>query len=83
MIEREDEIMADRGILVEDLVRLHGITLNIQASTGGRSHREPQEIIQSRRVENTRIHVERAIGRIKEFRILTHVQSTYILPYST
>ena len=73
--------MADRGFLIEDLVRPHGITLNIPACTGGRSHLEPQEVIQSRRVASTRIHVERAIGRIKEFKILTHVQSTYVLPY--
>ena len=73
--------MADKGFLIEDLVNPHGIRLNIAACTRGRSDLEPHEVVQSRRIACTRIHVERAIGRIKEFKILTHVQSTYILPY--
>ena len=81
MMERGDEVMADRGFLIEDLVRPYGIRLNIPACTGGRSHLEPCEVTQSRRVASTRIHVERAIGRIKEFKILTHVHSTYVLPH--
>ena len=109
-MERGDEIMADKGFLIEDLVRPRGIWLNIPAFTGGRqgrcmyppfpksggicppipppriyvlggrSHLEPQEVMESR-IASTRIHVERAIGRIKEFKILTHVQSTHTLPY--
>ena len=81
LMERGDEIMGDRGFLIEDLIRPYGIRLNIPACTGGRSHLEPCEVAQSRRVASTRIHVERAIGRIKEFKILTHVHSTYILPH--
>ena len=81
ILEKGDQIMADQSFLIVDLVRSHSITLNIPVCTGGRSHLELQEVIQSRRVASTRIHVERAIGRIKEFKILTHVQSTYILPY--
>ena len=81
MMERGDEVMADRGFLIEDLVRPYGIRLNIPACTCGRSHLEPCEATQSRRVASTRIRVERTIGRIKEFKILTHVHSTYVLPH--
>ena len=70
MMERGDEVMADRGFLIEDLVRPYGIRLNIPACTCGRSHLEPCEATQSRRVASTRIRVERTIGRIKEFKIL-------------
>ena len=70
--------MADRGFLIEDVLRPYGNHLNIPACTGGRNHLEPCEVTQSRRVASTRIHVERAIGRIKEFKILTHVQSTHV-----
>ena len=36
MMERGDEVMADRGFLIEDLVRPYGIRLNIPACTGGK-----------------------------------------------
>ena len=40
--------MADRGFLIEDLVRPYDICLNIPACTGGRSHLEPCEVTQCR-----------------------------------
>lgn len=81
LLQNGDELMAYRGFNIEDLNKPRGIKLNIPAFTNGRDQLEPHEVTQSRRISNTRIHVERAIGRVKEFKILTHVLTTFTLPY--
>ena len=81
LMEPGDMIMADRGFLIEDLAKIHGINVNVPPFTGGRGQLEPTEVIAGRRIANTRIHIERAIGRIKEFKILTKIQAHHIIPY--
>lgn len=65
-----DEIMADRGFTIgEDLCALR-VKLNIPAFMQGRSQLSEEEVIDSRRIAAERIHVERAIMRMKSYRIL-------------
>eukprot|EP00733_Pompholyxophrys_punicea_P002148 Pompholyxophrys_punicea_v1_NODE_1478_length_693_cov_2.564263.p1 type:complete len:114 gc:universal NODE_1478_length_693_cov_2.564263:204-545(+) len=47
-----------------------GCSLAIPAFLDGRSQLSNSEITEMRRIANLRIHVERAIGRLKRFRIL-------------
>eukprot|EP00794_Sanderia_malayensis_P012557 gene12557-13843_t len=42
---------------------------------------DPFEVAKSRKIANTRIHVERAIGRVKEYKITDEINTTHILPY--
>lgn len=59
-------IMADRGFTVKDMLRELNIELNIPP---GRQQLPYQEIEEGRKIASLRIHVERAIGRIKTFEI--------------
>ena len=64
--------MADRGFTVKDIMDIRGIGLNIPPHKHTPQLSE-DELIMTRRIANLRIHVERAIGRIKNFRILSDI----------
>ena len=63
-------IMADRGLSIKDMLKDIGIELNIPPFMEGRAQLPVEEIQEGRRIASVRIHVERAIGRIKNFAIL-------------
>ena len=56
--------MAYRGFTIADMLDLRGVTLNIPP-TKVKDQLTPSELTTTRRIANLRIHVERAIGRIK------------------
>ena len=72
-----DLILADRGFDIADDLTMVGASLAIPPFTKGKPQLSQREIEFSRQLSNVRIHVERAIGRIKNYKIL---QST--LPIS-
>ena len=63
-------IMADRGFTIKDMLKDIGIELNIPPFMEGRTQLPTSEIQEGRRIASVRIHVERAIGRLKNFTIL-------------
>ncbi|XP_028410619.1 uncharacterized protein LOC114533309 [Dendronephthya gigantea] len=66
-----DEIMADRGFDIDDVLSVPGVKVIIPDFKG--KDRSQMRAVESRRSENiavARIHVERAIQRIKIYRIL-------------
>ena len=65
-------IMADRGFTIKDLLKEIGVELNIPPFMEGRDQLPSEEVKQGRQIASVRIHVERAIGRIKTFSILKH-----------
>lgn len=66
------EVMADRGFLIEDDLASRNIRLHIPSFLGrDRVQLSAGEVTQTRRIAEARIHVERAIRRIKEFKILS------------
>ena len=65
-----DEIMADRGFTIQDLLFPRKVKLNIPAFTKGRDQLTEREVTVTRRIASVRIHVERAIRRLKVFKIL-------------
>ncbi|CAC5362065.1 unnamed protein product [Mytilus coruscus] len=69
MLEFGDEIMADRGFTISDLLALKGATLAIPPFANGRQL-SSRAVTRTRRIANARIHVERAIGDIKSFQLL-------------
>jgi len=71
-IEHGDDVMADRGFLIRDLLALRGATLNIPPFAHGKQL-AAQATTKTRRIARARIHVERAIGRLKQFVILQGV----------
>ena len=63
-------IMADRGFTIKNELAKIGIELNIPPFMEGCQQLPPEEVQRGRTISSLRIHVERAIGRMKTFRIL-------------
>ncbi|KAK3106441.1 hypothetical protein FSP39_020167 [Pinctada imbricata] len=74
-VEEGDDIMADRGFTIRDLLTDKRATLNIppftrKCSWGKNKRLNVSEIKQTRKIAKLRIHVERAIQRLKLFKLL-------------
>ena len=64
-LEPTDEVMADRGFLIEEEVALRRAKLIIPAFTKGKQQLSQKEVEFTRQIANVRIHVERIIGLLK------------------
>ena len=71
LLDPGDSIMADRGFNIQDDLTPLGVRLNIPPFLKGKSQLEENELIETRRIASLRIHVERAMERIKNYHILT------------
>ena len=69
-LEHGDLVLADRGFDIADDLALHGASLVIPPFTKGKKQLSQREVETSRALSSVRIHVERAIGRLKHFKIL-------------
>lgn len=67
-----DSVMADKGFQIQDILPL-GVTLNIPPFLGGDSQMSVEDVVQTQQIASLRIHVERAINKIKNFRIWQRV----------
>ena len=67
-----DLILADRRFDITEDLALHGSTLAIPPFTKGKKQLSQREVETARELSRVRIHIERAIGRIKHYRILQH-----------
>ena len=72
-LQRDESIMADRGFDIGDDCASRQIGLNIPPFWYCRGQLSANEVISTRRIASLRIHVERAIGQVKQFRILDSV----------
>ncbi|XP_049514035.1 uncharacterized protein LOC125941127 [Dermacentor silvarum] len=64
-----DVVMADRGFALTDEMQIQGVRLNTPAFTKGKPQLTNKEVTSTRRIASIRIHVERAINRLKTYRI--------------
>ena len=71
-LEPGDSVMADKGFTIADILEPIGVSLNIPPRKLQDQFEEP-ELIQTRRIASIRIHVERAIGQLKSYRILNSI----------
>ena len=77
LLEEGDAVMADRGFNILDLLHSKGVTLNIPPKlTDSSGQLLEDDRVKTRRIASVRIHVERAIGRIKIFKILESIPNT-------
>ena len=65
--------MVDRGFDLRELLEARKATLNIPPFLGQRQQLTSQEAEETRRITELRIHVGRAIGRVKQFLIFNGV----------
>ena len=61
--------MADKGFTRADLTEQRGVILNIPPKKHDDQFTET-ELLTTRRIASLRIHIERAIGKIKNLKIL-------------
>ena len=66
-------VMADRGFTIKETLSKIGVDLNLPPFMEGRGQLPVDEMQCGRSIAALRIHVERAIGRIKQHKILTGV----------
>ena len=65
-----DEVMADRGFQIQEDLLHYYCKLSVPPGTRVKSQMTTEECKKTKEVANLRIHVERAINRIKECTIL-------------
>ena len=65
--------MADRGFTIKSDLLLRHAKLYIPPPSSGVEQQTRENIMITKRIANARIHVERAIGRMKTFEILKSV----------
>lgn len=73
LCEEGDAIMADKGFVISDLTTPKGIELIIPPFKRKKQQFTKKEVSQTKDIANLRIHVEREMERIKNFRILQGV----------
>ena len=69
-VDPGDQIMADRGFLIREEVMMRRAELVIPPAAKGAQQMSAGDVKATKEIANLRIHVERAIQRLKTFRIL-------------
>lgn len=74
--------MADRGFKIQDLLAPRKVYLNIPPFMRSKDLLNPDEEDETREITSVRIHVERAIERVKNCNILkTDITKFYVRRY--
>lgn len=73
LCEAGDAIMADKGFTIADLTTPKGVTLIIPPFKRKKKQMPKRDVKKTKDIANARIHVEREMERIKNFRILQGV----------
>ncbi|XDV43509.1 hypothetical protein PO909_011982 [Leuciscus waleckii] len=74
-----DEVMADRGFLIRDLLYERQVNLIIP-HFANQTQLTEEKVTCSRRIANVRIHVERAIRRLKVYKVLSQTLPITLMP---
>ena len=74
-----DEVMADRGFQIQEELMMKFCKLTVPPGARVKSQMTTAEVKKTKEIANLRIHVERAINRIKTFRILKTVMPITML----
>jgi hypothetical protein len=80
MFEKGDQIMADRGFVVQDLMCSQQVQVNMPSFLKGLHQLPAETVIKDRRIASKRIEVERVIGLAKTFKILTKPLHSHYVP---
>ena len=73
-VSEDHEIMSDRGFSIQDLCAIKGVSLNRPKQKDSITGKFTQgEIHKHFDITSTRIHVERFIGRVRNWRILNNI----------
>ncbi|XP_033764275.1 uncharacterized protein LOC117345315 [Pecten maximus] len=81
LISYNDVVLADRGFLISEELVSRGATLVIPAFTRGLVQLSQKDIERTRTIARVRIHVERAIGRLKTFKVISGPMPMSLVPH--
>ena len=81
LLERDDEVMGDRGFRIKEQLILHFCSLEVRPGARIKCQMTSVEVKKPKDVVNLRIHVERVINQIKSFRILKNTQPVSLLQH--
>ncbi|XP_019626645.1 PREDICTED: uncharacterized protein LOC109471736 [Branchiostoma belcheri] len=81
-VEPHDNIMADRGFNIQEDLLFRQASLTIPPGARGKSQMSRGDVERTKRIANVRIHVERAIQRVKTFRILKNELPISMIPHA-
>ena len=79
-VDPTDQVMADRGFTIKEDLLMRGAELYIPPAARGTEQFDKCSAKKTKQVANLRIHVERAINRIKNFHILKNVLPISLVP---
>ena len=82
LLDSSDNVMVDRGFDIRDILPA-GVTLNMPPFLAGRDQLTAAETEETMTIASVRIHVERAIGRIKTYHILDGCLPNTLSPCAT
>ena len=80
--EYGDLVLADRGFLIEEELASRGARLTIPSSRKGKNQLSMRQVEMSRRLARVRIHVERMMERIKNFKLLAGILPLSLVPHA-
>jgi len=72
--------LADRGFTVKEYLQQYGVDINIPPFLGKRAKFTAPEELEAKRIARVRIHVERAIERLRKFLIIKHILKSSLRP---
>ena len=83
LLEPGDQVMADRGFTISQELAINGAHLVMPPFVAGRKQFPGYVVTRARQISSLRIHVERAIGRIKKYAILKNTMPASIMPLAS
>lgn len=81
--EEGTTILADRGFEISDILEKRNVALNIPPFLRGKKQLSESEVMETRRIANRRIHVERLIGLSKINKILRDPMPSHLWPMAS
>ncbi|XP_034026345.1 mitochondrial import inner membrane translocase subunit Tim21 isoform X2 [Thalassophryne amazonica] len=80
LLDPGDEILADRGFIINGELLMHHAKLHILPPSLSIDQQTTADVAKTRKIANARIHVKRAIGRMKWFAILRNTVPITFVP---
>ncbi|XP_025085564.1 uncharacterized protein LOC112558989 [Pomacea canaliculata] len=69
LLEPGDSVMSDKGFNIQNILAKKNISLNMPAFLSGKGQFSESEVTANQSISSLRVHVERAIRRVKEYRL--------------
>ena len=80
LVDPGDVVLADRGFTINAELLMRYAKLEIPPPSSGWDQQTATDVAKTKKVANARIHVERAIGRMKWFAILRNTVPISLIP---